>query len=146
MHDHLNCIKPHHANCVIRSVIQKSKHSYQTQDQRIDGGSVEVRQTDHNLSLNTILPSYYPIFSAGQQIKTQCCKSTHASKGMAKKIGLFISSLITNRKIEQFKKLQYTYPNEASHRVTVVIVQQVAQVFDFALINTQLLNHVIQSE
>ena len=38
--------------------------------------------------------------------------------------------------------LQYTHP-EASHRGAIVLVQQIAQVLDLALINTQLLNHVI---
>lgn len=68
-------------------------------------------------------------------------------KEMGKKTGLFKFTDLTG-KIEQFKgsrQLQYTYP-EAGHRGAVVLVQQIPQVLDLTLINTQLLNHVIWSE
>jgi hypothetical protein len=54
----------------------------------------------------------------------------------------------SRKKTEQFKgsgKTRYTYP-EASHRGAVVLVQQISQVLDLALVNTQLLDHVIWSE
>jgi hypothetical protein len=69
-------------------------------------------------------------------------------KEWGKKGRAFLAHWFTNRKSKQLKatgKLQYTYP-ESSHRGAVVLVQQIAQVLDLGLVNTQLLNHVIWNE